>query len=300
MAKDGLLGRACAMAAILGAVACSAGSDFGKTGQAVLYSDAQADWSRFPDGYQCLVAVQLFYPNVFGAAVPVAPGSWNGACGPYGACHLWVDAIPDAGTWERIANDGSEQPSPYDMIVFPPTSTNEAGHIAAVDHVDEQGNVYVMDDNFNFDERKAWQPHTVSRGALGWYHLRSLPKSSQAPSPPPPDNAGSCPNDGLYCGGDYIGGDPSTLYQCISHELHVVQACADGCQVNPSGINDACKSAPAPVSTWCPNNGLYCGGDYIQGDPSTLYQCWSHQLSVYQACANGCAVQPDGTNDYCY
>jgi hypothetical protein len=80
--------------------------------------------------------------------------------------------------------------------------------------------------------------------------------------------------------------------------LYVEEQCASGCQWNPAGVDDACKSAP-PVSPWCPNDGLYCGGDYIQGDPATLYQCSGHALSVYEACANACVVQPNGYDDYC-
>jgi hypothetical protein len=262
----------------------------------VSYASAQADWSQFPDYEQCLVGVQIFYPARFGASVPIAGEFWSGDCAPEGACHVWYDATPDPGTWERIPNDGSESPSTYDMIVFGPTSTNPYGHIASVDHV-EGGDVYVMDDNYNGDERRAWQPHTVSRGALGWYHLRSLPKDGGGSGG---GGSGYCPNNGLYCGGDYIQGDPNTLYRCSGHELYVEQTCDSGCQWNPAGVDDACQSAPPPpVSQWCPNDGLYCGGDYIQGDPATLYQCSGHVLSVYEACGGACVVQPNGYDDYC-
>lgn len=257
------------------------------------YVGAEQDWSLFPNG-QCLVAVQQFYPAKFGVSVPVAGGWWSGGCAPYGACHIWIDNIPNGGDWERIPNDGSESPSPYDLIVFPPTQSNPYGHIASVDHVDAWGNVYVMDSNFNYDERRAWAPHTVSRAAYGWYHLRSLPKSGGGGGEP----STWCPNDALYCGGDYVPGDPSTLYRCSNHRLSEESYCDHGCHVMPSGYNDYCN--PAPSLGWCPNNGLYCGGDYIAGDPNTLYRCTSHQLSVEEQCANGCMVNPDGVNDRCW
>src|SRR5581483_9090967 len=125
----------------------------------------EQDWTGFPNG-QCLAAVQSFYPYRFGAYVPVARNTWTGGCAYEGACHIWIDDIPDGNVWERIPNDGSEEPSPYDLIVFPPTSQNPWGHIASVDHV-AGGEVYVMDSNYNSDELRASMPHTVWRPAYG-------------------------------------------------------------------------------------------------------------------------------------
>jgi hypothetical protein len=51
-----------------------------------------------------------------------------------------------------------------------------------------------------------------------------------------------CPyGDGLYCGGNAITGDPSTLYQCTDGALTVSQMCAAGCDAKPPGFDDACK-----------------------------------------------------------
>ena len=47
-------------------------------------------------------------------------------------------------------------------------------------------------------------------------------------------------------------------------------------------------------------DGLYCGGDYIQGDPNTLYRCSGGDLSVEQVCSNGCEVMPTNVDDQCY
>jgi hypothetical protein len=106
--------------------------------------------------------------------------------------------------------------------------------------------------------------------------------------------------DGLYCGGDYVSGDPSTLYRCASGSLTVEQACSSGCQVMPTGVDDQCAAAPSS-NTDCAGyfDGLYCGGDYISGDASTLYRCTSGSLSVEQACANGCVVESSGVDDHC-
>jgi hypothetical protein len=188
------------------------------------------DWSLFPDYAQCLVAVQGFYPAAFGAYVPVAREAWTGDCAPEGACHIWLDDIPDGATWERIPNDGWSTPSTYDLIVFPPKPGNPYGHIASVDHVDAAGNIYVMDANYDFDDRKAAAPHTVPRAPYGWYHLRS----AAAPR--------GCRgfNDADYCGGNYIAGDPSTLYRCAGGEQYVVAWCPNGCHAVRGPENDAC------------------------------------------------------------
>ncbi len=107
---------------------------------------------------------------------------------------------------------------------------------------------------------------------------------------------GSCPNgNGLYCGGNRVGGDPKTLYYCSGGTLSVSQNCASGCQVMPPGVNDHCVGG-----TSCPNgNGLYCGSNGISGNPNTLYSCSNGNVTPVQACAHGCHVMPAGANDQC-
>jgi len=235
------LGMLCVAVGALSFACSSSPTESVGNGAAAATQDAQADWSGFPDYQQCLVGVQLFYPARFDAHVPSARNWATGSCASEGACHIWIDDIPDPDVWERIANDGSEPPSTYDLIVFPETSANPWGHIASVDHVDANGDVYVMDDNYNSDERRAWKPHTVWRAAYGWYHLRALPKDTGAPPQPPPPQSAWCPNNGLYCGGDYIQGDANTLYRCSGHALAIEASCSNGCQVQPDGYDDYCR-----------------------------------------------------------
>jgi hypothetical protein len=53
--------------------------------------------------------------------------------------------------------------------------------------------------------------------------------------------AGGCVAGSLYCGGDKVSGDPSTLYRCTGGSAGtVVEACARGCSVN-AGANDSCR-----------------------------------------------------------
>jgi len=63
-------------------------------------ADALTDWSLFPTGDQCLVAIQQFYKRKFGVSVPVARNSWTGSCGTDGRVPHLVDDIPSSALWE--------------------------------------------------------------------------------------------------------------------------------------------------------------------------------------------------------
>jgi hypothetical protein len=107
-------------------------------------------------------------------------------------------------------------------------------------------------------------------------------------------SGGSCVSGGLYCGGDKVSGSASTLYRCTgSGTPAVVGHCSDGCEVR-SGQDDACRG-----SGGCVSGGLYCGGDKVTGDPSTLYRCnGAGAPSVVSHCGSGCEVL-SGRNDAC-
>jgi hypothetical protein len=52
----------------------------------------------------------------------------------------------------------------------------------------------------------------------------------------------ACPlGDGEYCGGNGIGGAPSTLYQCTAGRITPKLECARGCRQMPAGQADACN-----------------------------------------------------------
>ena len=110
---------------------------------------------------------------------------------------------------------------------------------------------------------------------------------------------GDCPSGGMFCGGDTISGDASTLYSCPGAGLapSAQQVCANGCSVQPAGTNDFCQPSQS-----CPGSGDYCGGDGVQGgDPNTLYHCPGSGLppSSGDPCSMGCTIMPAGTNDFC-
>jgi hypothetical protein len=106
--------------------------------------------------------------------------------------------------------------------------------------------------------------------------------------------------NGLYCGNDGLGQNASTLYKCSNGSMSQVQVCANGCQINAAGTDDACKSSGSSANCSGQVNGLYCGNDGLGGDAKTLYRCSSGAASVYQVCPNGCTIMPAGTNDACY
>jgi hypothetical protein len=91
-----------------------------------------------------------------------------------------------------------------------------------------------------------------------------------------------------------VSGDSNTLYRCNGPGTPTTLGhCSDGCEVL-SGSDDACRG-----SGGCYPGGLYCGGDKVSGDPSTLYKCTGGSSGyVASHCANGCAVV-SGSNDRC-
>jgi hypothetical protein len=54
--------------------------------------------------------------------------------------------------------------------------------------------------------------------------------------------ATKCPlGDGIYCGGNGVGGDTSKLYRCTAGTMTVVESCAKGCYRAPAGTADRCN-----------------------------------------------------------
>ena len=108
-------------------------------------------------------------------------------------------------------------------------------------------------------------------------------------APPGPCQAGS-----FYCGGDKLAGDPGVLYLCTGGGVPTARGrCALECIVNTQN-DDACRAVGGP----CVEGGFYCGGDKLDGDPRSLYQCVGGVGKNRRDCANGCAIRP-GQDDAC-
>jgi hypothetical protein len=287
------------IAMTLGLGACAAGTDSNaleEDGEEQVDAEYSAftsssktvgDWSKLQTGYECLAALQYFYPAKFGVSLPVAGPGWYGNCAPHGACHLWLDKRPDSDEWERITTG---EPETYDLIVYPPIGNDIWGHIAAVDHV-ENGKIFVMDDNYVAHHVKSKVPHTVGWPQYGWYHLKKLGHTGGNTGGTSSGNGGTCSAGGFYCGGDKVTGNKNTLYKCNGNgTASVVESCGNGCAVRP-GEDDVCRA--------CVVGGYYCGGDKVSGSASSLYQCNSEgRGDLVKHCSKGCSVNK-GVDDSC-
>lgn len=97
--------------------------------------------------------------------------------------------------------------------------------------------------------------------------------------------------NGLYCGGNHAPGAANELYRCTDGVPTLEETCGGECARYPDGQNDHC-------SCWL-GNGLYCGGNGVNGDVSTLYRCSDGIVTVEQTCGNGCEKKPNGFDDVC-
>lgn len=104
----------------------------------------------------------------------------------------------------------------------------------------------------------------------------------------------ACTAGALYCGGDRLAGDPSTLYQCNAGGVPLARGrCPGACVTRPSK-DDVC----AATGGTCVDGGTYCGGDKLDGDPQVLYRCTAGAGTNPRLCTNGCIVNP-GSDDRC-
>lgn len=101
-----------------------------------------------------------------------------------------------------------------------------------------------------------------------------------------------CTENGLYCGGSRVAGDPEAIYRCTGSVPIFYFRCTSGC-ISHSGADAECIGLGL-----CHDGGTYCGGHIIDGEPNTLYVCRSFEGTDPTPCPNGCQVRGDG-NDAC-
>lgn len=109
-------------------------------------------------------------------------------------------------------------------------------------------------------------------------------------APPPGCDVGT-----YYCGGVELDGATDTVYECTADVPIARGRCPGQCVAHPT-LGDTC----AGVGGACVPGGFYCGGDKLDGDPSTLYECGANGTGINpEPCALGCVVEPDGSDDRC-
>ncbi len=94
-----------------------------------------------------------------------------------------------------------------------------------------------------------------------------------------------------YCGGHVVAGTSTKLYICNGDgSASLLESCTHGCLVRTKLIDDHCR---------CLAGAYYCGGDHVEGDPSTIYKCnVDGSGTLFEHCTKGCIVAP-GKDDTC-
>lgn len=195
-----------------------------------------------PDG-QCLASVQQYF-RARGVEVGTAPGygaydAQGRWCESEGACLLWVLDIPSRYGWHRTSS-----PGPGDIAVFSPKDENPWGHVTIVDHVDGSG-VWMVDSNDDGYESANNTPHLHSRAPYGYYRYGGdlgCGARSTSSAPSASTEGADCRgwSDALYCGHNYVNGDPNVLYRCSGGVAFVEAECPAGCRAMPDGSDDRC------------------------------------------------------------
>jgi hypothetical protein len=238
------------------------------------------DWHDFPNGMQCVGAVDGFFQAHFGVGLPaLCQYPTQNGCQSCGACEFWEANAPNPSVWDRMS---SGTPQLFDMIVYPPVNGNAYGHVAVVDHV-SGSTVYVMDDNYIAYQTKASCPHTVSWGAYGWYRLKSL-----ADKPPQgwldsadckqisgwaydPDTPNQSIDVDFYLGGPAGSGAPGVRWAASVHRMDLCAAigtCDHGYVVPaPLGLMDGTPHDVYPYGIDSSGNG---DNPLLQGAPKSF------------------------------
>jgi hypothetical protein len=105
----------------------------------------------------------------------------------------------------------------------------------------------------------------------------------------------TCTLGGDYCGGDELAGNVDTLYRCTDGVPVARGRCTHGCEVRPPPMDDVCLGGPIK----CSNGSMYCGGNKVDGDPSSVYGCVNMLPANKMMCPNGCAIEPSPNPDHC-
>ena len=225
--------------------------------------------------------------------------------------------------------DGAHPPVPGDMIVW----TNGAyGHVALVTNV-HAGGIDILEQNVkgNGHATLSWDGATIGARwgnwiPKGWAHAKasssvgmggaggasssstttsaststtsttssSTTSSSSTGGGNPPTVQWSC-GSSAYNGQQYWTCSNGNIYRC-QNGVPEEQMCANGCNSNPLGTNDTCKSATP--ANWSCASSAYNGKQYWTCSGGNIYEC-QNGVAVEQTCPSGCKSNPLGTDDVC-
>jgi hypothetical protein len=227
--------------------------------------------------YQCVELAMRFFKLKYG--VP----HWSG-----NANTLLAGASRRAGMDVYRNGDAAHPPVPGDMIVW---TTAPFGHVAIVSAVTTTS-ISIIEQNVNAAGRGrlSYDGRTVGGRAAGrarpagWIHARANRFTRLDGA------AWSC--DDSRSGGEQ-------LWTCSGNELNkcvdgvpVVQACGNGCDLNPAGVDDTCKAE------WSCLDSESAGRQVWTCDGNRRYRC-DNGVVQREDCVEQCAVQAAGSDDVC-
>ena len=256
--------------------------------------------------YQCVELVQRHFKTHWGV-------SWSG-----NAKDLLTNA-PKSKVDVYKNGQGGQPPVPGDMIVW---TNGTYGHVALVTDVHASG-IDILEQNVKGDGHAtlAWDGTTIGARwstwiPAGWAHAKdnisggsggsggggsgsSTSSTTTTTSASSTSSGGNPPSwscsDSAYNGQQYWTCSGGNIYQCQNGVAHE-QPCANGCNSNPIGTDDTCKST-TPVQWNCASS-AYNGQQYWTCSGGNIYRC-QNGVPSEQACSNGCQSNSLGTNDVC-
>lgn len=224
--------------------------------------------------YQCVEFAQRYMNAKFGIA-PLWPVDY--------AAQMCTSK--PAGVTTHGAGSGY-LPKHGDLVVW---NTNFYGHVAVVRKVSGR-TLEIVEQNASIGGSMGVRNIGIDSAGISCY------LSANANTASGTGTGGACAHgDGLYCGTNGAGSDPSKLYRCQGGTATVVETCALGCEWRPDGQNDRCR-----LDATCPYGaGAYCGGNGISGAANVLFECGGGKIVATKRCTGGCDARNIGENDRC-
>lgn len=229
--------------------------------------------------YQCVELAQRYMNVRFGIAPlwPVAAAAEMCSQQPAGVTTHWIGS--------------GYTPKRGDLVVWGATSTNPWGHVAVVRRV-VNGSIEIVEQNASIGGSQGVRTIPAGGGGIACYVSAN---ANTEPGGVATSSATCGLGDGIYCGKNGGGSDPSTLYRCTGGTAAPIERCALGCEWRPDMENDRCRTSAA-----CPyGDGRYCGGNGISGASNVLFECARGTINALERCANGCEPMPVGYHDRC-